>query len=133
MMPASTMSYIAESPIPGGSAYSVLRVGTAPTQLTACVGASLAGRPITALVFRRNGNSYDRVAVIAARTDAKPLECPELEVHVTLPPLELNASYVVGFFVAPIAQPGIKPSQVLTTGSALRLQPLLYVGVSAAQ
>lgn len=131
---AVAISYgIAESSVPIDSAFPVLPLTEAPQRVSVCIGASIAKRPVVAFLFRRDGASYVRIAIIAVQTVTNSSGCPESQSEIPLPSLQSNTSYVVGLYTVPPTQKGDALNHAATSGNPERLQPVTYFGISTAR
>jgi hypothetical protein len=132
MLPIVMAYAVAESPISAGSSFPILSSEIAPKRISVCAGSPLAGKRVVALMFRRDGGSYSRVAIIRARVEESANTCPVQELQLDIPPLQRGALYVIGLYTSPSAPQSFGSSEPATTGDAQRLEPILYFGLSTA-
>jgi hypothetical protein len=124
---------VAASPVPNDAVFPAINTATSNTPFV-CVGAEFSRQNlIVAFLFRRNAASYVRVAALPVQRVDRADLCPETEFAVTLPPLEAEARYVVGFYGAPLSSG--KDLQSSATGSTrlVQLVPLSYLGIAVAK
>jgi len=121
---------LALTPTEAFRSFPIVYVAPDSTNLIVCVDKADEAKPLTALIFRRDSESYVRVAIAMVSKPALSRSCPGYEAALTLPHLMPETLYVAAIYSMSSTNTGGTYEKPATYGASAPLELITYFGLS---